>query len=123
VVFEDGSEQALALLKGELAAPTIWLAETANALRTKCAKGEISEEEACEFALDLLDAPVAPIDLKELLSVAMRMALDLHHPIYNCLYLAAALLRNTTLITADRRLVAKATTLPHFAGRAVLLGQ
>jgi predicted nucleic acid-binding protein len=112
LVFDEGSERALDLLKGELAAPSIWLAEPANALRAKCARGEISEQEACDFALDLLDAPVAPIDLRELPSVAMRMALDLNHPIYDCLYLAAALFRNTTLTTADRRLVAKAAHIP-----------
>jgi predicted nucleic acid-binding protein len=46
VVFEAGSAQALELLGRELAAPVIWLAEAANALRTKCARGEISEDEA-----------------------------------------------------------------------------
>jgi predicted nucleic acid-binding protein len=84
VVFEDGSEQALQLLARELAAPAIWLAEASNALRTKCAKGEISEDEASEFALDLADAPIAPLDLKDLLPIAMRMALDLDHAIYDC---------------------------------------
>jgi predicted nucleic acid-binding protein len=34
VVYEDGSTEALDLLGRELAAPAIWLAEAANALRT-----------------------------------------------------------------------------------------
>jgi predicted nucleic acid-binding protein len=122
VVFEDGSRQALDLLGQELAAPTIWLAEAANALRSKCARGEISEDEASEFALDLADAPVTPLDLKELLPMAMRMALELHHAIYDCFYLAAALHNDTRLVTADRRLLTKAAAHPYLAGRAIMLG-
>jgi predicted nucleic acid-binding protein len=122
VVFEDGSEQALELLGRELAAPAIWLAEAANALRTKCAKGEISEEEASEFTLDLADAPVAPLNLKDLLLMAMRMALDLDHAIYDCFYLAAALHKDTKLVTADRRLLVKTAAHPYLASRAIMLG-
>jgi predicted nucleic acid-binding protein len=122
VVFEDGSKEALDLLGRELAAPTIWLAEAANALRTKCARGELSEDEASEFALDLADAPVASLDLKELLPMAMRMALELNHAIYDCFYLAAALRNDTKLVTADRRLLAKAAGHPYLATRAIMLG-
>jgi predicted nucleic acid-binding protein len=122
VVFEDGSEQALELLGRELAAPAIWLAEAAHALRTKCAKGEISEAEASEFALDLADAPVTPLNLKDLLPMAMRMALDLDHAIYDCFYLAAALHKDTKLVTADRRLLVKTAAHPYLASRAIMLG-
>jgi predicted nucleic acid-binding protein len=96
--------------------------EASNALRRKCARGEISEHEASEFALDLADAPVTPLDLKDLLPVAMRMALDLNHAIYECFYLAAALLKDTRLVTADRQLVAKAAAHPYLANRAIMLG-
>jgi predicted nucleic acid-binding protein len=54
--------------------------------------------------------------------MAMRMALDLNHAIYDCFYLAAALRRDTRLVTADRLLLARAATHPYLAGRAVLLG-
>jgi predicted nucleic acid-binding protein len=122
VVFEEGSKEALELLSRDLAAPAIWLAEAANALRTKCAKGELGEDEAVEFALDLADAPVASLDLKDLLPMAMRMALDLNHAIYDCFYLAAALRNDTKVVTADRRLLAKAAAHPHLARRAIMLG-
>jgi predicted nucleic acid-binding protein len=121
VVYEDGSTEALDLLGRELAAPAIWLAEAANALRTKCARGELSEEEATEFALDLADAPVTSLEIKNLLPMAMRMALDLNHAIYDCFYLAAALRTDTKLVTADRRLLAKAAAHPYLAGRAIML--
>lgn len=121
VVFEAGSEQALDLLGRDLEAPTLWLAEAANALRTKCVRGEISESEASEFALDLMDAPVVPIELGELLPMAMRLALDLRHPIYDCFYLAAAGLRDTRLVTADRRLIARVASDPQLAARLIPL--
>lgn len=122
VVFEDGSEQALELLGRNLAAPAIWLAEASNALRTKCARGELSEDEASEFALDLADAPVTSLALKDLLPMAMRMALDLNHAIYDCFYLAAALRTDTKLVTADRRLLVKTAAHPYLANRAIVLG-
>ncbi len=37
---------------------------------------------------------------------ALRMALTLQHPVYDCLYLACAEANDGTLITADRRLIA-----------------
>jgi len=121
VVSEDGSDAALDLLGSELAAPAIWLAEAANALRTKCARGELSDAEAAEFAIDLADAPVVSLELKELLPMAMRIALDLGHPVYDCFYLAAALRDDTRLVTADPRLLAKAAGHPYLANRAIML--
>ena len=52
----------------------------------------------------------------------MRMALDLNHPIFDCFYLAAALRNDTKLVTADRRLLAKAAGHPYLARRAIMLG-
>jgi predicted nucleic acid-binding protein len=88
----------------------------------KCARGELSVDEASEFALDLADAPVTSLDLKDLLPLAMRMALELDHAIYDCFYLAAALRKDTRLVTADRRLLAKAVGHPYLANRAIMLG-
>lgn len=47
----------------------------------------------------------------ELLPQAMSLALRMRHSVYVCLYLALALERRETLITADRRLAALAGTL------------
>jgi len=122
VVPETGSDLAVALLGRDLWAPSLWLAEAANALRKKCLRGEIDEAEARSRAQDLMDAPVEPIELPLLLPAAMRMAAELGHPLYDCLYLAAALLRDTTLITADRRFAAKVAGHPYFARRVDVLG-
>ena len=122
VIPEAGSEAASDLLGRELWAPSLWLAEAANALRKKSRRGEISEREAQERAQDLLDAPVEPVELPILLPSAMRMAGELGHSIYDCFYLAAALLRDATLVTADRRFAGKLAQHPYFAARVAILG-
>ena len=122
VVPEAGSDEAAALIGKELCAPSLWLAEAANALRKKRLRGEITDEQARLRAQDLVDAPLEPIELPILLPAAMRMSAELGHSIYDCFYLAAALLRDTTLVTADHRFAAKASTDPQLAGRIVLLG-
>jgi predicted nucleic acid-binding protein len=123
VVSEADSAAAVALLTGErLAAPAFWLSEASNALWAKVMRGQLSADEARGQAVDLADAPVTPLGLPELLPVAMRLALDLRHPIYDCFYLSAALHRDTSLVTADRRLIEKATPEPALAGRIRLLG-
>ena len=121
VVPEVGSEAASDLLGRELWAPSLWLAEAANALRKKTRRGELTEDEGRLRAKDLADAPVMSIELPILLPNAMRLAGDLGHSIYNCFYLAAALLRDTVLITADQRFVTKVAGHAHLAARVELL--
>jgi predicted nucleic acid-binding protein len=123
VVPEDGTEAATKLLNEEdLAAPALWLAEAANALWTKATRGEASADEARERAQVLASAPVASIALPLLLPVAVSLALELRHPIYDCFYLSAALQRDTYVCTADRRFAEKVTAHSHIAERTKLLG-
>jgi predicted nucleic acid-binding protein len=74
-------------------------------------------------ALDLMDAPIEPIELPLLLPSVMRVAGELGHFIYDCFYLAAALLRDATLVTADRRFAEKVSGHPYLAARVELLGR
>jgi predicted nucleic acid-binding protein len=122
VVPEVGSEAATDLLGRELWAPSLWLAEAANALLKKTRRGEITEGEARLRAQDLADAPIQSIELPILLPSAMRMAGELGHSIYDCFYLAAALLRDTSLVTADHRFAAKVAADSQLAARVELLG-
>ena len=43
---------------------------------------------------------------------ALRLAQLLDHPVYDCVYLALALLREVPVVTADRRFVAAAARDP-----------
>ena len=104
LVREAGSDEAHALHAHDLHAPCWIRAEVGNTLRTLVAKERMSRADAAA-AYDLfLDAPVT---LHEFDAASMRGALNiglrLGHPIYDCIYLALAIERETRLVTADGR--------------------
>lgn len=105
VVEEEGSREAAALAHGELAAPSLFLAESANALWAKFRRRELTSNEVIERVEALHVAPVELVPLETLLGDAVRLALELDHPVYDCLYLALAIQRGGAVVTADRRLV------------------
>ncbi|MGH7047692.1 MAG: type II toxin-antitoxin system VapC family toxin [Stellaceae bacterium] len=120
VFAEPGSEAAVALRQEELIAPVLWLAEAANALWRRAGRGEITPEEASEWFSELCRAPVAALPIEPYIDQALRLAMEIGHPIYDCLYLALALQRRTHVVTADRRF-ASVANLPHLAGAVRLL--
>jgi predicted nucleic acid-binding protein len=88
-------------------APDIALIEVGNALRKKVERTEISRDQAragLEKLTRIFDvlAPTAP-----LVSRALDLALDMRHPVYDCVYIACAEQTRATLVTDDRRLVSK----------------
>lgn len=118
VVEEADSAAAVVLLdQDRLAAPVLWLSEASNAFRAKAVRGQLSADEARGQAADLADAPVTPLMLPGLLPVAMRLALELEHPIYDCFYLSAALQNDTYVITADRRFLERVAAQPSLIDR------
>jgi predicted nucleic acid-binding protein len=122
VVSESGSVEAAALLDhGRLGAPTLWLSEASNALWAKVMRRQLTPDEARRQATDLAEAPIVSIALPGLLPVAMKLALELEHPIYDCFYLSAAMQKDTHVVTADRRLFEKASNRPALADRVKLL--
>ncbi len=119
-VEEAGSPQAVILLEREegLIAPEIVVAEVANALWRKLRSGEMTSDQA-EAAVGEL--PGFFDDLVPGLRLAARalaIAADLDHPVYDCLYLALAELREASLVTADQRLLARLSGAP-WASRAL----
>ncbi len=101
---EEGSDRAMALLDGRaLSAPSIWLAEAANAVWRRRVLGEIERKEALALLSDLGEAEVETVEIAGLIDTAYKIADDLNHPIYDCLYLAAAIERDTHVVTADKR--------------------
>ena len=105
VLPEDGSEAAHALRTLELTAPSIWLAEVGTALWRHVRRGELERDRAETRLLELMSAPVSTTPLEQDLPAALRLANELSHPIYDCLYLAAALRLDTHAVTADGRFV------------------
>jgi predicted nucleic acid-binding protein len=122
VLTESGSNAAVALRAEEMIAPSFWLVEAANALWRSARAGEITAGEADAFLQGLLNAPVASIPVEPHITAALRLAIELGHPIYDCLYLAVALHHDTHVVTADRRFAAAvATARPALADRVRLL--
>lgn len=105
VVAEEGSEEASALAGESLSAPSLLLAECANALWVKARRRELTSEEVLERLALLRRAPVHLVPVEELADDATRLALELNHPVYDCLYLALALRQECNLITADDQFV------------------
>jgi predicted nucleic acid-binding protein len=104
VIDEEGSEAAGELAGDPLSAPSLLLAECANALWAKAQRREVTPQEVFE-RLDLLrSAPVLLVPIGDLVEDATRLAIDLGNPVYDCLYLALAMRQGARLVTADRRL-------------------
>jgi predicted nucleic acid-binding protein len=120
VLDETGSEAADALLDHDLIAPVLWLAEAANALWRRARIGDITAGQANARLAELLDAPVASLPIEPYLERALRLAMEIGHPLYDCLYLAVALHHDTHVVTADRRF-ASAASRPGIGGRVRLL--
>lgn len=103
VIPEIDSETARQLRNQELTAPSIWMAEVANGLWRHVLRGELEEELARSLLKELMTAPIETTPLEADLPTALRLASQLSHPIYDCLYLAAAQRLQTHVVTADRR--------------------
>jgi predicted nucleic acid-binding protein len=108
VIGETGGERAAAIKGARLYAPDLWVAECANVLWKKAAPNEITADEAEAAAMALEAAEVELIATRPLLGRAVKLACQLGHAAYDCLYLLAAADLGIPLITADARLAALA---------------
>ena len=106
VVDEEDSGSARSISHAVLEAPDLLLIECANILWKKVALADLSPREAGDRWQLLLQAPIRFTPSLNLLDAALGIALDLKHPVYDCLYLALALQHGVPLITADRKLAA-----------------
>lgn len=108
LIEEEGTPLALALrCRIKPIAPDLLTAECANILWKKVRRGELAQEEALLAArlLQAMEIELAPT--RSLLEAATRIAIELDHPAYDCLYLAVTVDRNCRFVTADQRLLGK----------------
>jgi predicted nucleic acid-binding protein len=111
---EPGNVAAKAFVGRELVAPALLRVEVASALVRKGLQGDLSRDEL-EGALELwfgglAEGQVALIPDHDDLPEACAIALELRHPVPDCLYLAAARRLNSPLLTADRKFARRAAT-------------
>ena len=92
--------------RAELIAPTLLHAEIGNAIWKRVHRGEVAAS-GIEIAEQLkkLAAIVRTVDETPLLPRAVEMAVELGHPVYDCVYLAVAESLDDELLTADERFV------------------
>ena len=104
LIEEEGTDRALALRDETMVAPDLLLTEVGNTLRSLTMRNALTSVQA----QDMFDAmAMAPIELRlmgpELVSDALKLALRLEHPIYDCVYLALSIEIGAPMITADAK--------------------
>ena len=101
-------------------APDLLVHEFTNALWRLVASGKMTKDFAHQ-ALSGLDTLVSEfIAGQHIAHDALRIAIELAHPGYDCFYLALASDRDATLLTADRRFAARVAET-RFADRLQLI--
>jgi predicted nucleic acid-binding protein len=113
VLDEAGSDIARTLLAESLTAPALWQAEAANAIWKRARRGELSPAEASNGLAILTASVVVSIPIEIDLEKALSIAMEIDHPIYDCLYLAAAERLSTQLVTADARFINRVRATPY----------
>ena len=122
VVEEEDSEKAIGLLSGghELYVPRMLAAELANALRSKVLSGALAPHLVAGMLESALTHLLHWANDETLANDALRIAIALNHPVYDCVYLALAYQVDGTLVTADTRFFNIVAATEH-ADRVALL--
>jgi predicted nucleic acid-binding protein len=108
LVKENGSDIALRLLDDhDIVAPGLLLAECRNAILTSVRRGKLTVDTARQVERTLDALQIATIPSRPFLSQAFAIALEHSHPIYDCIYAAAAMESHRILVTADANFHAK----------------
>lgn len=104
IVEEPGSSQAFALLDlpDQRIAPDWLLMEAAAALWNKVKYSALLEIHAERALADLPRFFNRLEPARDLLDDAFRLSFRLHHPVYDCVYLALALRDDGIVVTADK---------------------
>lgn len=105
LVPESLHEEAMALLEvgSAFLAPDLIVAEVGNALWKKVQRGEITAATAERAVLAVCSGFPVLHRSTAFAPRALQIALQLRHPIYDCLYLACAEVAEATMVTEDRR--------------------
>ncbi len=103
LVEEEGSDTAGRLLEGDhdLHAPRLMASEVANALWRKVRLGEIARGEAGVLITAVTEMPLHWSNDETICADAVRLAVTLDRPAYDCVYLALAHRIGAKVVTAD----------------------
>jgi predicted nucleic acid-binding protein len=87
-----------------LLAPDLMVVEATNAWWKKLRRREMDIVDVEQAVTYLLAVGIGWTASAELVRPAARLAAELDHPVYDCVYLALAATRSASLATADERL-------------------
>ena len=123
IVEEPGSEHAIEWIgRAELIAPTLIHAEVGHALWKQVRRNEIADDGEIGERLADLARYVRTVNETPFMARALRLAIELGHPVYDCIYLALAEEMGDELLTADGRFV-RAVAPTSYAPRVRELGK
>ena len=105
LIAEEGSDAAHRLVEvgDDLHAPRLMASEIANALWRKVRLGEVAPGRACALMTAVSEMPVRWNMDETFCADAVRLALALDRPVYDCVYLALAHRIGAPVVTADKR--------------------
>jgi predicted nucleic acid-binding protein len=108
LIDEVDSQAAQRLLDSDekLVAPDFVLVEVCNVLWKKAQRQQLKPEQAAAGIEALPTYFEQLVPSAPLLPRALAIAIEVHHPVYDCLYLACAERLQVTLVTADVRFAA-----------------
>ena len=120
LVAEDDSSIAreMAAREEDLHAPRLMASEIANALWRKARLGEIERGDAGAMLASVPGMPVRWGADEMVCADAVRLALALDRPVYDCVYLALAHQIGAIVVTADLRYVNALASTEH--GEAIM---
>ena len=100
---EPGSEASAALVEGNqpLVAPDIMPLEVANALWKKVRHGDVPAADLQPAVTRILASDITLVPTLTLLERAVRLAVEINHPVYDCVYLVLAEERGAPLSSID----------------------
>ena len=122
LVAEEGSDAAERLLAGndELHAPRLMASEIANALWRKVRLGQVERRQAGVLMAAVSEMPLRWCADETVCVDAVRLAVALDRPVYDCVYLALAHRIDAQMVTADVRFANSLEPTEH-GGRVLLL--
>jgi predicted nucleic acid-binding protein len=101
---DRGGAARLLETESVLMAPDLMAAEVANAWWKKLRRREMEAADVEQAVTNLLALGIDWMPSGQLLLPAARLAVELEHPVYDCLYLALASSHAASLATVDERL-------------------
>lgn len=117
VMSEPETADALAFLQRErpkgLVAPDFLVAEVSNVAWKKARRGEIDWLHAIEAARRIGLTITRFLPSRLLGRRATEIAIEIDHPVYDCLYLACAEAENATVVSLDGRMMRKLAGTPY----------